>query len=78
MRGAEPRLAAAHRAADTYAPGGHLNQTPGEGACVSHVAACTVFGRQLLPKLPTICVCTRPCRSGCSVGARGGRHQGTR
>ena len=37
---AGPRLAAAHRAADTNAPGGHLN----EGACVSHVAACTVFG----------------------------------
>jgi len=33
--GAAPRLAAAHRAADTNAPGGRLNQTPGEGACVS-------------------------------------------
>jgi len=41
--GAAPRLAAAHRAADTNAPGGRLNQTPGEGACVSHVAACAVL-----------------------------------
>ena len=41
--GAAPRLAAAHRAADTNAPGGHLNHTPGEGACVSHVAACAVL-----------------------------------
>ena len=41
--GAAPRLAAAHRAADTNAPGGGLNQTPGEGACVSHVAACAVL-----------------------------------
>ena len=38
-----PRLAAAHRRSDTNAPGGHLNQTPGEGVCVSHVAACTVL-----------------------------------
>ena len=42
--GAAPRLAAAHRAADTNAPGGRLNQTPGAGACVSHVAACAVLG----------------------------------
>jgi len=41
--GAAPRLAAAHRVAETNAPGGHLNHTPGEGACVSHVAACTVL-----------------------------------
>ena len=41
--GAAPRLAAAHRAADTNAPGGNLNQTPGEGVCVSHVAACAVL-----------------------------------
>ena len=40
---AAPRLAAAHCAADTNAPGDHLNQTPGEGACVSHVAACAVL-----------------------------------
>jgi len=25
--------------ANPNTPGGHLNQTPGEGACVSHVAA---------------------------------------
>jgi hypothetical protein len=41
--GAAPRLAAAHRGADTNAPGGNLNQTPGEGVCVSHVAACAVL-----------------------------------
>jgi len=41
--GAAPRLAAAHRGPDTNAPGGHLNQTPGEGVCVSHVAACAVL-----------------------------------
>ena len=41
--GAAPRLAAAHRGPDTNAPGGHLNQTPGEGVCVSHVAACAVW-----------------------------------
>jgi len=41
--GAAPRLAVAHRAADTSAPGGGLTQTPGEGDCVSHVAACTVL-----------------------------------
>ena len=45
---AAPRLAAAHCAADTNARGGRLNQTPGEGACVSHVAACTVL-RPLAP-----------------------------
>jgi len=33
-----------HRAADTNAPSGHLNQTPGEGARVSLVAACAVLG----------------------------------
>ena len=32
--GAAPRLAAAHRGAGTNAPGGDLNQTPGESACV--------------------------------------------
>jgi len=52
--GAAPRLAAVHRAAATNAPCGHLNQTPGEGACVSLVAACAFLGRQLLPKLPPI------------------------
>ena len=48
--GAAPRLAAAHRAADTNAPGGRLNQTPGEGACVSFIAACAV----LRPPAPSI------------------------
>jgi len=38
-----PRVAAAHRGADTNAPGGDLNQTPGEGVCVSHVATCAVL-----------------------------------
>ena len=41
--GAAPRQAATHRGSDTNAPGGHLNQTPGEGVCVSHVAACAVL-----------------------------------
>ena len=41
--GAAPRLAAAHCAADTNAPGGRLKQTPGEGTCVSHVATCAVL-----------------------------------
>ena len=41
--GVAPRLAVAHRGPDTNAPGGHLNQTPGEGVCVSHVAACAVL-----------------------------------
>jgi len=34
-------------AVDTNAPGGHLNHTPGEGACVSHVAFCAVLGSTL-------------------------------
>jgi len=46
------RLAAAHRAADKNAPGGHLNQTLGEGACVSHVAACAVWGPPAHSKAP--------------------------
>jgi len=50
--GPAPRLAAAHRAADTNAPGGHLNHTPGEGACVSHVAACAVLGPPAPSKAP--------------------------
>jgi len=50
--GAAPRLAAAHRAAGTNAPGGHLNQTLGEGACVSHVAACAVLGPPAPSKAP--------------------------
>jgi len=37
------RLAVVHRAVDTNAPGGHLHQTPGQGACVSLVAACADF-----------------------------------
>ena len=41
-----------HRVADTNAPGGHLNQTPGEGACVSHVAACAVLRPPAPPKAP--------------------------
>jgi len=40
---AAPRLAEAHPAAETNAPSGHLNQTPGEGACVSHVPVCAVL-----------------------------------
>ena len=47
--GAAPGLAAAHRAADTNAPGDNLNQTPGEGVCVSHVAACAIL------RLPAPC-----------------------
>jgi len=74
--GAAPRLAA-HRAAHTNAPGGHLNQTPGEGACVSLVAACAVLGPSS-PKAPCACACKRPGWLGCRVGSRGGRHQGTR
>ena len=50
--GAAPRLAAAHRAADTNAPGGHLNYTPGEGACLSHVADCAVLGPPGPSKVP--------------------------
>ena len=41
-----------HRAADTNTPGGHLNQTLGEGACVSHVAACAVLRPPAPPKAP--------------------------
>ena len=41
--GAAPRIAAAHRGADTNAPGGDLNQTPGEGVCVPNVTACAVL-----------------------------------
>ena len=41
-----------HRAADTNAPGVHLNQTPGEGARVSLVAACAVLGPSS-PKAPS-------------------------
>ena len=37
------RRPAAHRGADTNAPGVDLNQTPGEGVCVSHIAACAVL-----------------------------------
>jgi len=50
--GPAPRLAAAHRAADTNAPGGHLNYTPGEGACLSHVADCAVLGPPGPSKVP--------------------------
>jgi len=46
--GAALRLAA-HRAADTNAPGGHLNKTPGEG--VSLVPACAILGPPS-PKAP--------------------------
>jgi len=52
---------AVHRAADTNVPGDHLNQTPGEGACVSQCLLALFLGRQLLAKLPTVCVCRRPC-----------------
>ena len=31
------------RGADTNTNGGDLNKTPGEGVCVSHVAACAVL-----------------------------------
>jgi len=48
--GAALRLAA-HRAADTNAPDGHLNQTLSEGARVSLVAACAVLGLPS-PKAP--------------------------
>jgi len=50
--GAASRIAAAHRAADTNAPGDHLKQTPGEGACFSHVAACAVLRPPAPPKVP--------------------------
>jgi len=50
--GPAPRLAAAHRAVDTNAPGGDLNHTPGEGVCVSHVAACAVLRLPAPSKAP--------------------------
>ena len=50
--GAAPRPAAAHRAADTNAHGGHLNQTPGESVCLSHVAVCAVLGLPAPSKAP--------------------------
>jgi len=50
--GPAPRLAAAHRAADTNAHVCHLNYTPGECACVSHVAACAVLGPPAPSKAP--------------------------
>ena len=68
--GAAPRLAAPHRAADTDAPGGHLNQTPGEGACVSHVAACAVLG----PPAPS----KDPHNFGVPAEGRADRAAGTR
>jgi len=43
----------AHSGADTNAPGGDLNQTPGEGVCVSHVSACAVLR---LPAPPDVLV----------------------
>ena len=49
---AAQRIAAAHRAGDTNAPSGRPNQTPGEGVCVSHVAACAVLGPPAPPKAP--------------------------
>ena len=60
--GAAPRLAAAHRAADTNAPGGRLNQTPGEGTCVSHVTTCVDFRPPAPFEAPpdVACVCKRP------------------
>jgi len=54
--GVAPRLAVAHRAADTNAPSGHLNKTPGEGACVSHVTVCAVLGPSAPSKAPQLLV----------------------
>ena len=75
--GAAPRLAAAHRAADTNAPGGHLNHTPGEGACVSHVAACAVLVPPAPSKAPHY-LRVPAVLIGLQRGRTGQLHQGSR
>jgi len=50
--GSAQRLAEAHRASNTNAPSGHLNQTPVEDACHSHFAACAVLGPPAPSKAP--------------------------